>query len=497
MEVRVLSAAPTLFYQKGGHKLGEIVEPARGWRMSELEHVVQFRDEWGAVKPGFIQDVLAALEQKDAKALRAQTRDLHAADMADLLQAIEQPHRVSLIAMLGRSFDVEALAELDEGARDALMDALPADVIASAIKKLDTDDALYLIEDLERHEQVEILSKVSREDRVALSRALDYAERTAGRLMQTEFVAVQEGWTVGQVVDHIRSEKDIPEVFVEIYVTNDTAHLKGAVPLSRLLRSAREKKIADIMDDEQTIFSVSDEQDDVAYKFEQYNLVSAAVTDASGRLVGMLMVDDILDVIQEEAEEAIRRMGGVGAEEAITGTVWATTQSRFWWLFVNLLTAVLASWVISWFDATIQQMVAIAVLMPIVASMGGNAGTQTMTVAVRALATRQLGPANAFRVIFRECAVGLINGLLFAVIVGLFVWWWFGFGSLGMVIGAAMIINLLAAALAGILLPLALDYFETDPAISAAVFLTTVTDVVGFFSFLGLATLLLRFGFLK
>ena len=460
--------------------------------MSELDHVTQFRDEWGALNSKFIVDLLTALEVKDAKLVRSTTRDLHAADMADLLQAIEQYRRVDLIAMLGKHFDVEALAELDEGVRDDLMDALPADVIASAIKKLDTDDALYLIEDMERHEQVEILSKVSKLDRVALSRALDYPDYTAGRLMQTEFVSVLEDWTVGKVIDHIRSAKDVPENFVEIYVTDSDEHFKGEVQLSSLLRSSRDKKISDILDEDATVFSVADEQDDVAYKFEQYNLVSAAVIDSNGRLVGMLMVDDILDVIKDEAEEAILHLGGVGAQEEITGTILETTRSRFLWLLVNLFTAVLASWVISWFDATIQQMVALAVLMPIVASMGGNAGTQTMTVAVRALATRELGPVNALKVVLRECSVGIINGILFAVIVGLFAWWWFGFGGLGLVIAAAMIINLFAAALAGILVPLVLDHFEIDPAISSAVFLTTVTDVVGFFAFLGLASIWLR-----
>lgn len=460
--------------------------------MSELDHVSQFRDEWGALNPKFIVELLAALEERDAKAARSFTRDLHAADMADLLQAIEQYRRVELISILGKHFDVEALAELDEGVRDDLLDALPAEVIASAIKKLDTDDALYLIEDMERHEQVEILSKVSKLDRVALNRALDYPENTAGRLMQTEFVAVPDDWSVGKVIDHIRSAKDIPDDFVEIYVTDSSTHFKGEVQLSRLLRSSRDKRVIDILDIEPTVFSVSDAQDDVAYKFEQYNLVSAAVIDSGGILVGMLMVDDILDVIKDEAEGTILHLGGVGAEEALTGTVLETTRSRFLWLLVNLFTAFLASWVISWFDATIQQMVALAVLMPIVASMGGNAGTQTMTVAVRALATRELGPVNAGRVIFRECAVGIINGCLFAIIVGLFAWWWFGFGGLGLVIAAAMIINLLAAALAGILLPLLLDHFEIDPAISSAVFLTTVTDVVGFFSFLGLASLWLK-----
>jgi magnesium transporter len=461
--------------------------------MSEIDHVAQLRDERGDLRPDIISDLIAAVDGKDAKAVRAQTRDLHAADMADLLQSLEEVQQVDLITLLGRNFDVEALAELDEGARDALMEALPADTIASAIKKLDTDDALYLIEDMDRQDQAEILSKVSREDRVALSRALDYPENTAGRLMQTEFVAVPDDWSVGKVIDHIRSAKDVPESFVEIYVTDKGFHLKGEVQLSRLLRSSRDKRVVDIMDDEPTLFGVADPQEDVAYKFEQYNLVSAAVIDTNGKLVGMLMVDDILDVIQEGAEDTILRLGGVGAQEDIGGSVLETTKSRFSWLLINLLTAILASWVISWFDGTIRQMVAIAVLMPIVASMGGNAGTQTMTVAVRALATRQLGPLNAMKVVFRECAVGLINGLLFAVIIGLFAWWWFGFGGLGLVIAAAMVINLLAAALAGILLPLLLDYFDIDPAISSAVFLTTVTDVVGFFSFLGLATVWLRF----
>jgi magnesium transporter len=366
--------------------------------------------------------------------------------------------------------------------------------VASAIRKLDTDDAVYLLEDLDREDRAEILSKVSREDRAVLNRALEYPEETAGRLMQTEFVAVPEFWTVGRVVDHVRSARGLPSSFVEIYVTDEGFHLKGALPLSRLMRSRRDKKIADIMDSEQTVFSVSEPQNEVAYKFEQYNLVSAAVIDASGLLVGMLMVDDVLDVIQQRNEEDMLRLGGVAADEDITGSVIETTRLRFTWLFVNLLTAVLASWVISWFDATIQQMVSLAVLMPIVASMGGNAGTQTLTVAVRALATRQLGPFNMVRVVLRECQVGLINGLLFAIIVGLFVWFWFGFSNLGLIIGSAMVINLLVAALAGILLPLILDHFGIDPAISSVVFLTTVTDVVGYFSFLGLAKIFFNLG---
>ncbi len=460
--------------------------------MSDFTHDTQLRDAWGALRPEFLADIKSALIGQDAKQARTLTRDLHAADLADAMEALPAPDRVSLVNLLGKFFDVEALAELDEGTRDSIVEELPPDVMAAAIKKLDTDDAVYLLEDLDRKQRSEILAKIPKEDRVTLNRALDYPEDTAGRLMQTEFVAVPAFWTVGRVIDHTRATRGLPEHFVEIYVTDADFHLKGALPLSRIMRTARERDVAALMDTDQTVFKVTDTKEDVAYKFEQYNLVSAAVTDGTGRLVGTLMVDDVLDIIQEQAEDDMLRLGGVAANEELASNVFAITKSRFLWLFVNLLTAILASWVISWFDATIQQMVALAVLMPIVASMGGNAGTQTMTVAVRALATRQLGPFNALRVVWRECAVGLINGLLFAVIMGLFTWWWFGFSALGLIIGAAMIINLLAAALAGILLPLALDWFESDPAISAAVFLTTVTDVTGFFSFLGLATLWLK-----
>ncbi|MBM3520965.1 MAG: magnesium transporter [Alphaproteobacteria bacterium] len=455
--------------------------------MAETEATAAVRDEWGALAPDFVSAVAAALAGDDGKALRGLTRDLHAADLADLIAAIEQEDRVRLVAALGRGFNAEALAELDEGVRDTLLEALPNDVIASAIKKLDTDDALYLIEDMAEAEQQEILARVPKEERAALARALDYPEQTAGRLMQTEFVAVPAFWTAGRAIDHMRTEKDLPESFVEVYVVDPGFHLKGAVPLSRILRSPRDRKVGEIMDEEQTIFRVTDAQDEVAFKFEQYNLVSAAVVDEAGRLVGTIMVDDIVDVIQEEAEEDILHLGGVGGEETIADTVWQTARSRFTWLFVNLGTAVLASFVISLFGATISQMVALAVLMPIVASMGGNAGTQTMTVAVRALATRDLGPVNAVRVTLRECAVGLLNGLCFAVLMGAFAWWWFGSDELGLVIAAALVINLMAAALAGILIPLTLDHFDIDPAVASGVFVTTVTDVVGFLAFLGLA----------
>jgi len=457
--------------------------------MTETQAANAIRDEWGSLAPDFVEEVRRDLADPDPRAIRARLEGLHAADLADLIEALEQSERVRLIAMLGRSFDVEALAELDETVRDELIEALPPEVVASAIDKLDTDDALYLIEDLDKAEQDEILAKVSQQDRAALNRALDYPENTAGRLMQTEFVAVPLFWTAGRAIEHFRAEPDLPEDFVEVYVVDPTYHLVGTVPVSRILRSPPDARISDIMDKEQTVFTVTDPQEDVAYKFDQYNLVSAAVVDADKRLVGMLTVDDIVDVIQEEAEEDILHLGGVGGDETISDSVWRTTRLRFLWLLVNLGTAVLASWVISWFGATLQQMVALAILMPIVASTGGNAGTQTMTVTVRALATRHLGSINAFKVIFRECSVGLINGLFFATIIGIFAWWWFGSDELGVVIGAALVINFLAATLAGVLVPLTLDRLGIDPAIASGVFVTTVTDVVGFFAFLGLATL--------
>jgi magnesium transporter len=457
--------------------------------MAQITAEKQIRDEWGSLAPDFIAEIQTALAAGDNDALRAEAKDLHAADLADLIGALEADERVRLITTLGRSFDGEALAELDEGVRDQLMEALPADVIASAIDALDTDDAAYLIEHLDKQDQEEILAKVSREERVALNRALEYPEGTAGRLMQTEFVAVPEFWTVGRTIDYMRGEEDLPEDFIEIYVVNPSFHLTGVVPVSRILRNQRDRKISSLMEEEQTIFAVTDTETDISFKFKQYNLVSAAVVDADKRLVGVLTVDDVVDVIEEEAEEDILHLGGVTSEETINDSVWRTTKSRFSWLLLNLFTALLASWVISWFDATINQMVALAVLMPIVASMGGNAGTQTVTVAVRALAMRDLGPFNAVKVTLRECASGLLSGLIFALLMGGMAFWWFGSDRLGLIIGAAMIINLFAAALAGILVPLTLDYFDVDPAIASGVFVTTVTDVVGFFSFLGLATL--------
>ncbi len=458
--------------------------------MADVLEFDTIHDEDGALSSAFVRAVGDALQKEDARDLRRLVRDLHEADVADLIEFLPSEARVEFILKLGRSFDVEALPELDEAVRDELMEALPNQFISSAVRRLDTDDALYLIEDMDAADQQEILSKVSKADRTALTRGLEYPEYSAGRLMQTIFVAVPAFWSVGQTIDYMRNEEDLPEDFIEIYVVDPSFHTVGFVPVSLVLRHPRSQQISEIMREHEVVFNVLDEQDDVAYKFEQYHLGSAAVVDENQRLVGSITVDDIVNVIQEEASEDILRLGGVGDEE-ITDTVLSTTRSRFGWLLVNLITAVLASGVIALFDATIEEMVALAVLMPIVASMGGNAGTQTMTVAVRALAQRNLSAVNAVRVVWRESAVGLLNGIAFAIIMGLFAWWWFGSDQLGLIIGAAMIINMLAAALAGILIPLGLDHFEIDPAIASGVFVTTVTDVVGFFAFLGLAALFL------
>ena len=326
---------------------------------------------------------------------------------------------------------------------------------------------------------------------MALKRGFEYPEDSAGRLMQSDFIAVPPFWSVGQTIDFMRETEDLPDTFSQIYVVDPSFHLHGIVKLDRLLRAKRPTLIESIQDDE--LMPVLDEQDqeDVARLFTRYDLISAPVVDANNRMVGVITADDVVEVIASEAEEDIKLLGGVG-DESLADSVVSATQSRFVWLLVNLVTAILASAVIKLFDATIEQMVALAVLMPIVASMGGNAGTQTMTVAVRALATKELGPVNVTRVIYREVAVGLLNGLIFAFIMAMVVLVWLGIAPLSLVIAAAMVFNLVAAAAAGILIPLMLDRLGYDPAVASGVFVTTVTDVVGFFAFLGLAALWLN-----
>ncbi len=456
--------------------------------MQDAASEVQLRDEEGGIRSDFLHAVAAALEEGEKARARALTLDLHEADLADLIELLRPDERAGLIEALGDDFKAAALPELDEAVRDQVLEEMPAAQVAEVVQQLDSDEAVYLLEDLDKEEQKDILAKLPYFERIALQRSLEYPEDSAGRIMQTDLIAVPPFWSVGQTIDYMREAADLPDRFYEIFVVDPAYHLIGSVALNRLLRSKRPTNIEAITDQDVRPIPVESDQEEVARQFERYNLTSAPVVDKDGRLVGVITADDVVEVVQEEASEDILRMGGVGGE-SVSDSVWETTRLRFSWLLTNLGTAILASYVISLFEATIEQMVALAVLMPIVASMGGNAGTQTMTVAVRALATQDLGPVNAVRVILRESAVGLLNGLLFAVIMAAIAYFWFGSDQLGLVIGVAMIVNLFAAALAGILIPLGLDALDLDPAVASGVFVTTVTDVVGFFAFLGLAAL--------
>ena len=454
--------------------------------MQDAAGEVELRDEEGGIRSEFLHAVVAALDEGDAAKVRELTLSLHEADLANLIELLRPEQRGALIATLGVDFDAAALPELDEAVRDQVLEAMPSAQVAEALQQLDSDEAVYLLENLDKEDQSDILAKLPHFERIALERSLEYPEDSAGRIMQTDLIAVPPFWSVGQTIDYMREAQDLPDRFYEIFVVDPAYHLIGSVALNHLLRSRRPTTIDSITERDMHPIAVEADQEAVARQFERYNLTSAPVVDDDGRLVGVITADDVVEVVQEEASEDILRMGGV-AGESVSDSVWQTTRHRFAWLLANLVTAILASVVISLFEATIEQMVALAVLMPIVASMGGNAGTQTMTVAVRALATQDLGSVNAARVILRESAVGVLNGLVFAVIMAAITFFWFGSGQLGLVIGLAMVVNLFAAAVAGILIPLGLEELGLDPAIASGVFVTTVTDVVGFFAFLGLA----------
>jgi len=450
---------------------------------------VAMRDEDGALRAEFVEHVAQAIGEDDSTALRGLVGDLHAADLGDVIEALEQELRPRLVIQLGRDFDFLALTEVDATIREAILKELGAAAVADGVRELESDDAVAILADLTQDEQTEILEQLPARERVTLARILLYPENSAGRRMQTEFIAVPPTWTVGQTIDHLRETPDEPDRFWELYCVDAADRLQGTVALDRLLRTKRPVPIGELIDEEMHPVRVSDDQEDVARLFEHYDLVSTPVVDANDRLVGVITFDDIIDVIEEAAEEEIRALGGVGREEELSDPVWYVARGRFNWLLVNLATAFLASSVLGLFEGELQKMVALAILAPIVASQGGNAATQTMTVAVRALATRELSSLNAARLVLREVLVGLVNGLAFAVITGVAAAAWFKLPDLGLVIGLAMICNLVAGALGGILVPLILQQFRADPAISSGVFVTTVTDVVGFFSFLGIATL--------
>jgi magnesium transporter len=451
------------------------------------EHHADIYGEDGAVRASFLARIGAAIADRDTLTLKREVDDLHQSELGDLIEALHPEQRRALVDLLGSDFDFSALTEVDEAIRLDIVDNLPNEQIAQAVQELDSDDAVYILEDLDQEDQDEILSQLPFTERIRLRRALDYPEETAGRRMQTEFVAVPPFWTIGQTIDYMREDKNLPDRFSQIFVIDPSFKLLGAIDLDQILRTRRSVKVEDVMHETRHAIPATMDQEEAAREFEQYDLLSAAVVDENERLVGVLTIDDVVDVIQEEAEEDLLRMGGVGDEE-LSDTVLATSRSRVPWLLVNLVTAFLAASVIGLFDRTIEHIVALAVLMPIVAGMGGNAGSQTMTVTVRALATKDLDIYNAARIVRREVGVGFINGMVFAVLIGMVAGIWFRDPNLGGIIAAAMIINMFAAALAGILIPLVLDRFKIDPAVASAVFVTTVTDCVGFFAFLGLAT---------
>jgi Mg2+ transporter (mgtE) len=438
-----------------------------------------------------VEAILDAAEQDDAERLSALLEPLHAADIADLLEQVSGSERRAILRLWGREIDGEILTEIDEGIREEVLESLPPEVLAEAVRELDSDDVVDLIEDLEEPQQEAILEALDEPDRAAVEKSLAYPEYSAGRLMQREVVTAPEHWTVGETIDYLRSAEWLPDQFYHVILVDPAYHPLGNITLGRILSAPRASKLIDICEEEFRTISAYQEEGDVAYAFNQYHLISAPVVDEDDRLVGVITIDDAMSVLDEEHEEDILRLAGVGEESAISDTVMETVRQRLPWLFVNLLTAILASGVISLFEGTIQQLVALAVLMPIVASMGGNAGTQTLTVAVRALATRDLTESNVWRVVRREAVVGLLNGLAFALVMGVVAAFWFSGAQLGIVIGLAMVINLVVAALSGILIPLALEKLGADPALASGTFVTTMTDVVGFFAFLGLASVLL------
>jgi magnesium transporter len=446
------------------------------------------RDEDGAVREAFVTEISTGIESADAAFLSSLVGELHEADLGDLIEALDPELRPRLIELAGRDFDFSALNEVDDTVREEILEELPPETVAEGVRELESDDAIELLEDLPEESKEEILERIPASERAPIEQGLLYPENSAGRRMQTDFIAVPPDWTVGQTIDYMRETPDLPDRFYELYAVDEQRRLRGAVALDALLRARRPVPIAELMDEERRRVLATDDQEEVARLFGKYNLVAAPVVDGDDRLVGVITVDDVVDVIEEEAEEDLKALGGVRDEE-LSDTVWTIARGRFPWLFVNMLTACLSAFVISRFEDALEKMVALAVLMPVVASMGGNAGTQTMTVAVRALATRELNRGNALRILRRELLVGALNGLGFAIILGLIAASAFQLTNLGIVIGLAMVTVLICAALGGLVIPLVLNRLGVDPAVSSGPFVTTITDVVGFVSFLGIATI--------
>jgi magnesium transporter len=463
----------------------------KGFGMNDFAGKIRMRDEEGALDVSFVNAVRNVIDNGDAVGLRELAHDLHESDKADLLELLTPRQRERFVEFLGDGLEPEVLVEVEESVRDELVGKMDEEQLADAVRELDSDDAVHLLEDLEEEEREKILRQVPSDVRLNVKKGFEYPEDSAGRLMRRSFVHVASNKTVGETIDMLRESDDLPDHFSEIFVIRPNVHLVGTVPLDRLLRASRDIPVKSLVEEEPYAIRADLDQEELARQFERYDLISAPVIDRDGRLVGVITVDDVVDVIQEEAQEDMLALGGVSGDESLADNVFDIAKNRFVWLFFNLLTALAASLVIRKYDISISNMVALAVLMPIVASLGGNAGTQAMTVTVRALATRNLGAANLWRIIGREGVVGVLNGLVVAIIAALASLWWYGNAKLSLVIAAALVLNIFVAALAGVIIPLALDHFKKDPAVSSGVFVTAVTDIVGFFAFLGLATFFL------
>ncbi|RYD55157.1 MAG: magnesium transporter [Sphingomonadales bacterium] len=445
-------------------------------------------DEDDRLRPAFVSAVLEAVEAGDFEAAHALVEPLHPADIADLVELTPAEDRPALVAAIADLIDGDVLAEMNEHVREVLIDALTATQVADLASELDTDDAVAIIEDMEPEDQREVLKALDPDDRAAIEEALSYPEETAGRLMQRELIAVPEHWTVGDVLDFLRGEEELPTDFWEIFVVDPTHKPVGTCALSWILRTPRVVKIADVMKREQTLIPGDMDQEEVALRFQKYALISAAVVDPNGRLVGVITVDDVVHIISEEAGEDILRLSGAG-EGDINEPILDSYKARVRWLIANLGTALVAATIITMFEGTISRMVALAALMPIVAGVGGNAGTQTMAVTVRALAMNQLTQSNTWRAIRREITIALLNGVTIAIVIGIAVGLFYGHIELGGVIAAAMLANIIIAGLAGVIVPLTLDRFDADPAVASSVFVTMTTDSMGFLVFLGLASM--------
>ena len=436
----------------------------------------------------FISTFIEKISSSDLQFITQTLKDLHPSDVANLIENLPEETRVKLIEMESFNIAPEIFIELNESIQSEVLQLLSNDSIANIVKRLESDNAVAILENLELEKKNSILDKLPPKDRFLLEEGLSYPEDSAARIMQREFTAIPSDWTVGQTIDYLRESKDLPQEFLEIFIVDNDFKPIGIVPSSRVLRTARDSKMSLIMREMPVLISVNMDKEEVGHTFENYNLVSAGVVNKNNKLVGMITADDVVTVVQEEAEEDVLRLAGVGDEE-ITDSVFVKTKRRFNWLLVNLGTALLASWVISIFGAEIEKVVALAFLMPIVASMGGNAGMQTLAVTIRAIATKELSSSNINKIIGKEFLIGVLNGIIFAIITGAVVQLWFKQIDLAIIIAASMVLNMIVAGLFGILIPVTLKKMKIDPALAYSVFVTTVTDVIGFLSFLGIGSL--------